>query len=68
MHTPPLSVITSNDHRSHDPEFDIYYGSMVRRFEVPQPQVRIAPGGQHKTEGVRCPATLQEALIAPVER
>lgn len=41
MHTQPLSVITSNDHRSHDPEFDIYSGSMVRRFEVPQRVDRI---------------------------
>ena len=41
MHTQPLSVITSNDHRLHDPEFDIYSGSLVRRFEVPQRVDRI---------------------------
>ena len=41
MHTQPLSVITSNDHRSHDPEFDIYSGSLVGRFEVPQRVDRI---------------------------
>ena len=32
----PVSVITSDEHRSHDPEFDIYSGSLVGRFEVPQ--------------------------------
>ena len=41
MHTKPLSVITSNDHRLHDPEFDIYSGSLVRRFEVPERVDRI---------------------------
>jgi acetoin utilization deacetylase AcuC-like enzyme len=33
---PPMSVITSDAHRSHDPQFDIYLGSLVDRFEVPQ--------------------------------
>ena len=36
MPTQPVSVITSDEHRSHDPEFDIYSGSLVPRFEVPQ--------------------------------
>jgi acetoin utilization deacetylase AcuC-like enzyme len=36
MPTQPVSVITSDDHRSHDPEFDIYSGSLIGRFEVPQ--------------------------------
>jgi acetoin utilization deacetylase AcuC-like enzyme len=30
------TVITSDQHRLHDPEFDIYSGSLVGRFEVPQ--------------------------------
>jgi acetoin utilization deacetylase AcuC-like enzyme len=30
------TVITSDAHRQHDPEFDIYSGSLVGRFEVPQ--------------------------------
>src|SRR4026207_2568144 len=37
----PLSVVTSDDHRSHDPEFDIYAGSVVGSFEVPQRVDRI---------------------------
>ena len=32
----PTTVIASDAHRSHDPEFDIYSGSLVGRFEVPQ--------------------------------
>ena len=36
-----MSVITSDEHRSHDPEFDIYMGSLVGRFEVPQRVDRI---------------------------
>ncbi len=40
MHT-PISVVTSDDHRSHDPEFDVYSGSIVGRFEVPQRVDRI---------------------------
>jgi acetoin utilization deacetylase AcuC-like enzyme len=36
-----MSVITSDDHRSHDPEFDIYCGSVVGRFEVPERVDRI---------------------------
>jgi acetoin utilization deacetylase AcuC-like enzyme len=31
-----ISVVHSDAHRSHDPEFDIYSGSLVGRFEVPQ--------------------------------
>jgi len=34
-------VITSDAHRSHDPEFDIYMGSLVGRFEVPERVDRI---------------------------
>jgi acetoin utilization deacetylase AcuC-like enzyme len=36
-----ISVITSEAHRSHDPEFDIYSGSLVGRFEVPERVDRI---------------------------
>ena len=36
MSTQPISVITSDEHRSHDPEWDVYSGTMVGRFEVPQ--------------------------------
>jgi acetoin utilization deacetylase AcuC-like enzyme len=32
----PVSVVTNDDHRSHDPEFDVYSGTIVGRFEVPQ--------------------------------
>ncbi|MEA3184584.1 MAG: hypothetical protein QOJ74_1061, partial [Ilumatobacteraceae bacterium] len=38
---PPLTVITSDDHRSHNPEFDVYSGTIVGRFEVPQRVDRI---------------------------
>lgn len=41
MSTTPMSVITSDEHRSHDPAFDIYMGSLVGRFEVPQRVDRI---------------------------
>ena len=41
MSRPPVSVITSDEHRSHNPEFDIYEGSLVGRFEVPQRVDRI---------------------------
>ena len=41
MPNQPVSVITSDEHRSHDPEFDIYSGSLVGRFEVPQRVDRI---------------------------
>jgi acetoin utilization deacetylase AcuC-like enzyme len=36
-----VSVVTNDDHRSHDPEFDVYSGTMVGRFEVPQRVDRI---------------------------
>ncbi|HEY0518345.1 MAG TPA: histone deacetylase family protein [Ilumatobacteraceae bacterium] len=36
MSNHPVSVITNDDHRSHDPEYDVYSGTMVGRFEVPQ--------------------------------
>ena len=36
MPSQPISVITSDEHRSHDPEWDVYSGTMVGRFEVPQ--------------------------------
>jgi acetoin utilization deacetylase AcuC-like enzyme len=36
-----IPVVTSDAHRSHDPEFDIYAGSLVGRFEVPQRVDRI---------------------------
>ena len=32
----PVSVITNDDHRSHDPEYDVYSGTMVGRFEAPE--------------------------------
>lgn len=38
---PTIPVITSDAHRTHDPEFDIYSGSLVGRFEVPQRVDRI---------------------------
>jgi acetoin utilization deacetylase AcuC-like enzyme len=41
MSRQPVSVITSDEHRSHDPEFDFYAGSLVGRFEVPQRVERI---------------------------
>ena len=36
MPNQPVSVITNGDHRSHDPEYDVYSGTIVGRFEVPQ--------------------------------
>ncbi len=36
-----ISVVTSDDHRAHDPEFDIYQGALVGRFEVPERVDRI---------------------------
>ena len=36
-----IPVVTSDAHRTHDPEFDIYAGSLVGRFEVPQRVDRI---------------------------
>ena len=36
MPSQPVSVITNDDHRSHDPEYDVYSGTIVGRFEVPQ--------------------------------
>jgi acetoin utilization deacetylase AcuC-like enzyme len=36
MPSQPVSVVTNDDHRSHDPEFDVYSGTIVGRFEVPQ--------------------------------
>ena len=36
MSNQPVSVITNGDHRSHDPEYDVYSGTLVGRFEVPQ--------------------------------
>ena len=41
MSRDPVSVITSDEHRAHNPEFDIYEGSLVGRFEVPQRVDRI---------------------------
>lgn len=41
MPSQPISVVTNDDHRSHDPEFDVYSGTMVGRFEVPQRVDRI---------------------------
>ncbi|HEY4609024.1 MAG TPA: hypothetical protein VIH06_07460, partial [Ilumatobacteraceae bacterium] len=32
----PITVITSDEHRTHDPAYDVYSGSLVGRFEVPQ--------------------------------
>jgi acetoin utilization deacetylase AcuC-like enzyme len=40
----PVTVITSDAHRQHDPEFDIYSGSLVGRFEVPQRVDSIVAG------------------------
>jgi acetoin utilization deacetylase AcuC-like enzyme len=41
MPNQPVSVITNGDHRSHDPEYDVYSGTMVGRFEVPERVDRI---------------------------
>ena len=41
MDSRTIAVVTSDDHRSHDPEFDIDSGSLVGRFEVPQRVDRI---------------------------
>src|SRR3954451_24749773 len=37
----PITVITSDEHRTHDPAYDVYSGSLVGRFEVPQRVDRI---------------------------
>src|SRR3954453_12309013 len=36
MPNAPIPVITSDEHRTHDPAYDVYSGSLVGRFEVPQ--------------------------------
>src|SRR3954452_2651415 len=41
MPHPPITVITSDEHRTHDPAYDVYSGSLVGRFEVPQRVDRI---------------------------
>jgi acetoin utilization deacetylase AcuC-like enzyme len=41
MPSQPISVITNGEHRSHDPEYDVYSGTIVGRFEVPQRVDRI---------------------------
>jgi len=36
MSNAPITVITSDEHRTHDPAYDVYSGAIVGRFEVPQ--------------------------------
>jgi acetoin utilization deacetylase AcuC-like enzyme len=36
MPNAPITVITSDEHRTHDPAYDVYSGTIVGRFEVPQ--------------------------------
>ena len=52
MPSQPVSVITNGHHRSHDPEYDVYSGTIVGRFEVPQRVdciVQALDGGSYAT-------------------
>lgn len=60
-----VSVITSDAHRSHDPEFDIYCGSLVGRFEVPARVDRIR---EALVDGAFATASPTEHGLAPVLR